>query len=338
MRLVLVGFGSVGRRFAELLGGRYGRALRAEGVRPTVTGIATARHGCAVDPAGLPLGRCLRRLRDGGSIEAFHRGVAVGSALDVIRTVPADVAVEITPLDPRTGQPATAHIETALRRGLHVVTANKGPVAFALTRLAGMARRRDRQFLYEGAVMDGTPVFNLVRRCLPAARVLGFRGLLNSTTTRILSAMEAGATPEEALREAQAAGVAEADPRNDLEGWDAAVKGCALANALMGAKLTPSRVRRKGIGGIRGGQARAAARSGHHIRLVVRGERHGGGVRVRVGPERLPEGDFLVAAGADGTLVLETDLMGEVGVWEGAGGIDQTAYALLCDLIAIARG
>jgi len=338
MRLALIGLGSVGRRFAELLSGPYGRALRAAGVRPCVTGIATARHGCAIDPQGLSLGRCLRQLRAGRSIEPLHRGAAVGSAMELIRAVPADVVVEITPLNPRTGQPAIGHVEAALRRGQHVVTANKGPVAFALSRLAGLARRRQCRFLHEGAVMDGTPVFNLVSRCLPAASILGFRGLLNSTTTRILSAMEAGATREEALREAQAAGVAEADPRNDLEGWDAAVKGCALANAMMGATLAPAQVRRKGISGVTRAQARAAARSGHHIRLVVRGTRQGGRVRVRVAPERLPRGDFLVAAGADGTLVLETDLMGEIGVWEGAGGVDQTAYALLSDLIAIAKG
>jgi homoserine dehydrogenase len=174
-----------------------------------------------------------------------------------------------------------------------------------------------------------------VERCLPGARVTGFRGLLNSTTTRILSRMEQGRSAEEALREAQAAGVTEADPRHDLEGWDAAVKGCVLANALMGSNVKPPQVRRRGITGLSGAQAQAALRSGHRLRLIVRGARHGRGVRVSVAPERVPVGDFLVSAGSDGALILATDLMGEIGIWEGAGGVDQTAYALLSDLLGV---
>jgi homoserine dehydrogenase len=217
------------------------------------------------------------------------------------------------------------------------VTANKGPVAFALRRLSALARRRGRRFLHEGAVMDGTPIFNLAARCLPGVRVLGFRGVLNSTTTRILSSMEAGVSAAVALREAQRLGIAEADPRNDLDGWDAAVKGCALANALMDANVRPGDVRRKGISGIGLAQVRRAARQRSRIRLLVRGRRRGRGVRIRVAPEAIPVGDLLATPGADGIVVLETDLMGEIGIWEGAGGIDQTAYALLSDLMAVIR-
>jgi len=335
LRLAIVGFGSVGRRFAELLGGRYGRELRAAGVEPRVTAIATARHGRAVDPEGLPLGRVLRRVGAGKSIEAFHRGRPMPSTLELIDRAPADVLLELTPLDPRQGQPATTHVRRALDRGRHVVTANKGPVAFALGRLRSLARRRGRRFLFEGAVMDGTPIFNLASRCLPGVRIQGFRGLLNSTTTRILARMEQGVSFEAALREAQEAGVAEADPRYDLEGWDAAVKGCAIANALMGASVRPGAVERQGIAGLPSRAPSEARAGGERLRLVVRGRREGRRVRVSVRPERLPLDDLLVSSGADGVLVLETDLMGDVGIWEGAGGVDQTAYALLSDLVAI---
>jgi homoserine dehydrogenase len=140
---------------------------------------------------------------------------------------------------------------------------------------------------------------------------------------------------EEALREAQAAGVAEADPGNDLRGWDAAVKGCAIANALMDARVVPSRVRRTGIDDLSLEEVRRALLAGYRYRLVVRGERVGRGVRVSVAPERIPVGDLLVTPGCDGVVVLSTDLMGEIGIWEGVGGVDQTAYALLSDLIAV---
>jgi len=337
LRIALVGFGNVGRRFASLLGGDYGRVLRGAGVRPRLTGIATARHGFAIRARGLDAKACLALARKGRSLGVLHQGPPVASAADFIRRVPADVLIELTPLDPRRGEPAISHVRLALGRGLHVVTANKGPVAFALRPLQSLARRRRRLFLHEGVVMDGTPVFNLARRCLPGARILGFRGTLNSTTSHILSRMEEGGSAAEALREAQAAGIAEADPTLDLEGWDAAVKGCALANALMGASVRPAQVRRRGIGGVTAEEVRAAAAEGSRMRLVVRGAWSGRSVRVAVGPERVPLGDPLSGPGADAALVLETDLMGEIGLVERGGTVDQTAYALLSDLVAVAE-
>jgi len=336
VRLAFVGFGNVGRRFAELLGGSFGRALGRAGVRARVTGIATSRHGAAIDARGLSLRSCLKRLRAGQSLDAFHRSRPVASSHAFIQRVSADVLIELTTLDPRTGEPALSHVRAALRRGLHVITANKGPAAFALRSLTALAHRRRRRFLYEGAVMDGAPVFNLVERCLPGVRILGFRGTLNTTTTRILTAMEKGGSFADALREMQTAGIAEADPANDVEGWDAAAKGCALANALMGASVRPPQAERLGVAAITPIEVQAALREGRRLRLVVRGERHGGRVRVRVAPEALLADDPLVARDSDGVLILETDLMGEIGVLEGPSGVDQTAYAILSDLLALA--
>jgi homoserine dehydrogenase len=337
LRLALVGFGNVGRSFARLLLGPYRRVLRAEGVEPVVTGIATARHGIAVDRAGLPLRRALGRVEAGRSLLPLHRGPEIRRTLEFVSRVPADVLIEVSPLDPRRGEPATGHVLAALRRGLHVVTANKGPVAFARRRLVRLAARRGRSFLHEGAVMDGAPVFNLRERCLPGARVLGFRGVLNTTTTRVLALMEEGVAFETALGTLQAAGIAEADPRHDLEGWDAAVKACALANALMDADVQPSRVSRRGIAGLTPKRLLAARRAGRRYRLVARAARSARGVLVGVRPERLAAGDPLATSGADGVLILRTDLMGEIGIWQGESGVEQTAYALLADLVAVAR-
>jgi homoserine dehydrogenase len=337
LRLALLGFGHVGRRFAERLLGPYGRILRQRGIEPLVTGIATGRHGIALNADGLSLKACLSQVKKSAGLTSLHQGRPLRTPADFIRKVQADVLFEITPLQPKTGEPALTHVRAALDRRLHVVTANKGPVAFAHRQLHALAHRKKRRFLHEGTVMDGTPVFNLVERCLPGARILGFRGLLNSTTTRILSRMEAGLSFDQALAEAQAAGVAEADPRNDLDGWDAAVKGCVVANALMGAQVTPPDVRRRGIAGIGNRDLRRAMAAGGRLRLIVRGRRVGRKVVVSVAPETLAADDLLVSRGADGVLVVETDLMGEIGIWEGAGGVDQTAYALLADLLRIAE-
>lgn len=336
LRLALVGFGNVGRRFVELLGGPYGRILRRAGVEVRVTAIATGRHGLAVDRDGLPLARALKLARAGRPLTPLHRGALVASARALVETAPYDVLVELSPLEPHTGEPATAHIAAALTRKRHAITANKGPVAHALRRLRTLARRHGVRFLHEGAVMDGSPVFNLAERCLRGATVRGFRGVLNATTTRILSRMEAGVPFDVALAEAQAAGVAEADPAFDLDGWDAAVKACALANALMGASLRPADVERVSVSEVTAQSVARAALEGKRWRLVARAGRDGRKVTARVAPEELPLGDLLVSSGADAVLVLDTDLMGEVGLWEGAGGVDQTAYALLSDLLEIA--
>ncbi len=337
LRLAFVGFGNVGRRFAERLGGDYAKPLRAAGVRVSVTGIATARHGIAIDARGLDLRRALAAVRDGGGLGPLHRGPALRDVAAFLERVPADVLVEVTTLDPRTGEPATRHARQALGRGLHVVTANKGPVAFALRPLRALAARRGVLFLHEGSVMDGTPVFNLAERCLAGARVTAFRGTLNSTTNLVFARMEEGRDLPAALAEAQALGIAEADPANDLDGWDAAVKGCALANGLMRATVRPSQVERRGIAGLGVNDAMLAVAAGARLRLVVRGERSGSRVRVRVAPERVPLGDPLSGSGPDAALVLATDLMGEIGVFERGATVDQTAYALLSDLFEIAR-
>jgi homoserine dehydrogenase len=335
IRIALVGFGNVGRRFAEQFRGAYARALNAEGARVCVTGIATARHGLAIDPRGIDLGQALRLVAKGRSLEVLNRRPRTLDVHAFIALVPADVLVEITTLDPRSGQPAIDHVRQALGRGMHVVTANKGPVAFALQSLKALAARKKRLFLHEGAVMDGTPVFNLAERCLRGARIVGFRGTLNSTTNLVLSRMEEGLTARAAMKEAQALGIAEADPRNDLEGWDAAVKGCAIANGLMGGSVRPSQVERRGIAGLSMRDAQRAVRAGTRLRLVVRGARQGRRVRVSVAPERIPFGDPLSGSGPDAALVLETDLMGEIGVFERGATVDQTAYALLSDLLEI---
>ncbi len=335
VRLALLGFGAVGRRFADLLPGPYARVLAQQGVAPVLTGIATAHHGVVIDAAGLDPAACAAAVRDGGSLGSLHRGPAVGSSLRFIRSVPADVLIEITPLDPHRGEPATSHARAALRRGLHVITANKGPVAFARSELRTLARRCGLQFRHEGAIMDGTPVFNLLERCLPGVEVRAFRGTLNSTSSLVLARMGDGLTARAALREAQALGIAEADPSFDLDGWDAAVKLCALANTLWGAALRPARVKRAGIGAVTRLDVRRAAKAGTRLRLVARAERQRGRILASVGPEPVPLGDPLAGDGPDAALVFSTDLAGEVGVFQRGGTVDQTAYALLSDLVAV---
>jgi homoserine dehydrogenase len=248
------------------------------------------------------------------------------------------VVVETTTLDVTRGEPATSHIRAALAGGAHVITTNKGPVAFAWRSLTRAADRAGRRLLFEGAVMDGVPIFNLARETLPAVKILGFRGVVNSTTNFILTAMEQGQPFANALAEMQAMGIAEADASLDVDGWDAAAKTAALANVLLDAGITPHDVERHGISPDTGRAALDARAAGRRLKLVARAGRDGRRISARVAPEALAEDDLLAGLeGQQNGIILHTDLLDEIAVVQRGGGLTQTAYALLSDLITVAR-
>ena len=199
--LILIGFGNVARRFAQLLDERRSRLVAEYGVAVRIVGIAT-RHGRIYSARGLDAAAFAAK----GSRPAEHAATLefLGDALERSAEAANDrrlIVVETTTLDIGAGEPAISHVLTSLAGGAHVVTANKGPAAFAYQTLSRAADRAERRFLFEGAVMDGIPVFNLARETLRGVEVLGFRGIVNTTTNYILNAMEQGQAFDEALVE-----------------------------------------------------------------------------------------------------------------------------------------
>jgi homoserine dehydrogenase len=354
--LVLVGFGNVGRRFVRLLDECASELRDVHHIDWRVVGIATARHGVARNLRGLDVTHALNLVERGQSLAAIDAGDPssrepgpsasagvrlIAQVADAARAAASPrplVVVETTVLDIAVGQPALDHVRAGLRAGADVITANKGPVAFAYAELAELARTTGRAFLFEGAVMDGIPIFNMVRETLPAVRISAFSGVVNATTNFIITAMEGGREFAESLAEMQAAGIAEADAALDVDGWDAAAKASALANVLLGARMTPQQVERTGIGHLTGAAVRQAVARGNKLKLVARGERRGDVVTVRVGVEELPAGHlFATLDGQHNALLLETDLLGSFAIAQLGGDLTQTAYALVTDLVAVAR-
>lgn len=345
--LILVGFGNVARRFVRLLDEQRERLATDHGLSWRVMGIATKRHGAAYEAAGLDVERALAIVEGGGSLAAMtgDRGRALDGPFDLIgesagRSNGAHprVVVETTVLDINAGQPAIEHIRAALVSGAHVVSANKGPIAFAYRELAALAASTGRALLFEGVVMDGIPVFNFVRETLPTVRVIGFRGIINSTTHHVLTAMEGGREFGDALAEMQAQGIAEADASMDVDGWDAAAKTAALINVLMDGDVTPRDVDRTGIGSITGADVRAAAARGRRLRLVTSARLDGGRATGRVAPTLIADDDLLARlTGAQNAIILNTDVLGELAIVQLDSGLTQTAYALLSDLVTIRR-
>lgn len=343
--LLLVGFGNVARRFVRLLDERRDRLAHDFDLHAHVVGIATARHGTAYAPDGLDETIALALAESGKQLTSLNTAdPAPPSGTDLIAHAARHgpkrriVVVETTPLRIDDAKPAIDHVRLALLSRMHVVSANKGPVALAYHDLDSLARRMGVRYLFEGAVMDGVPIFNLVRETMPASDITAFRGVVNSTTNYILTMLEEGAEFADALAEMQRKGIAEADPSLDVDGWDAAAKAAALVNVLMAGRITPRDVQRTGVRALTGEAVRAVVARGRRLRLVASARREGDAVRARVAPEELPLDDPLaLLRGMSNALFVESDLLGRVGITQLDGGLTQTAYALLADLVSVRR-
>ncbi len=318
MKIALLGYGNVGKAFARLLGNK-------RSVYPfPIIGIHTAKHGSAFNPKGL-------------EVEPEF-GDPVATVAEFLERAQPSVVIEITTLNPQSGEPAISHIRAAFSRKAHVITANKGPIAHAYAELKEEAQRAGVEFRFESTVMDGTPVFNQFRNDLPGIKVLGFTGVLNSTSKVVVAAMARGLSLEEGVKEAQAMGVAEADASFDLDGWDSAAKAAALANVLMDARVKPQDVERAGVRGFSTKQIGDLAREGKTLLIVSRGKQTGSGVRLEAKAEVIPQTDLLATArGTSNLLLFHTDLMGTLGTISINPGVEQTAYGLFSDLVDVAK-
>jgi homoserine dehydrogenase len=291
------------------------------GLNPVVTTVLTSSHGWARDDEGLQLSALL------SSPDLRQRG-----APPPIGSLAADVLVEVSTMNPRTGQPALDHLRQALEAGMDVVTANKGPIAYGLRELEALAQARDRQLRFESAVADNLPIFNLMRYSLPTAKVGLVRGILNSTTNYLLSQAARGVPWKDALAEAQSAGIAERDPSNDLEGWDAALKATIVANAVMGLDIKVRDVVREPVTEAVAARAREAAGRGMRIRpLAAIGPFGTRWAPVEVGPDD----PFFAVDGFSMAIELDTDVAGKLAIALHQPHVEQTAFGLLADLVEV---
>lgn len=333
LSLALVGFGNVGQAFTRLLLQKRAQLLAEYDLDVQVTGIATARHGVVIAPGGLDLDQVLDLASSGQPLGR------PGDIFEFIEECPADALFENTPVNHQTGRPASDYLRAALARGMHAISANKGPVVHAYAELMALARQTGRRFLFESAVMDGAPIFSLFRGSLPAANLLGFSGILNSCTNLILDRMAAGESFEAAVRYAQSIGIAETDPGADIDGWDAAIKVAALSTVLMDAPMKPQDVEREGIRGINPRIIGQALESGERWKLVCSARIEDGRVLGRVRPERVgPESPLFTVSGTSSYVEFKLDVLPGLGIIESNPGPETTAYGLLADLINAVRG
>jgi len=331
--LALLGFGNVGRAFVRLLDRKKGELKDRYGITFTVVGIATGHHGAAIDPSGLETISAADLVEAGDSLDVLSQA-PIRDNFDFILRCGADVLFENTPVNIATGQPAIDHLRAALERGMHIITANKGPVVHAYRELTQLAEAGARKFLFESTVMDGAPIFSLFRSGLPATRLLSFRGILNSTTNLVLTLMERGETFENAVKYTQSVGLAETDPSGDIDGWDASLKVAALVTVLMNIPLTPQQVDRTGIREISAEMVQAARAEGKRWKLVCSAERNGEGVKAKVAPELVVSSSPLFSVEGSSSIVeFHADTLSSLSIIEGNPGPETTAYGLMADFI-----
>jgi homoserine dehydrogenase len=336
VRIVVCGLGNVGKAFVELLAERASDVEDRYALRLALAAAVDVGGAAVSDsPGGLPARELLAHLRSGGRVEGFgtfaRPGLGGAEAMDA----GASVLIEATPTNLTDGEPGRTHIVAALRRGMEVVSANKGPIVLFYKELMELARRNRCGLHISAATAAALPTLDVARVCLAGSRILSVEGILNGTTNYILSRMRAdGAAYETALKEAQQLGIAETDPRKDVGGYDTATKLVIIANCLFGPSFRLEDVPTQGITEVTPEDIARAAKNGEVIKLVGSAEFVGGEVRLSVAPKRLKANHPLASVnGSEKAISYMTDTMDRITVSGGKSSPVGAAAAMLKDLI-----
>lgn len=327
MKVLVVGFGFIGR---ELVKAFHEKLALLKQIDKDFGVIAVSNsRGYVYDEDGLDLGRLLKVVELSEYRKGYRSG---GSSVELIEESPANLLVEATPTNITHGEPGLSLIRTALIKGIHVVTPNKGPLVVAFKELTALAEKNGCELLYEGTVAGAVPLFSLVRECLGGDRVLRISGILNGTTNYILSKMYFEETSFElALKEAQERGITERDPSYDVDGIDAACKVTILANAIMKRGTRLGDVERTGIRAVTQEAVSLAKKSNYAVKLIGTIDRE-----LEVAPKLVPTNHPLCVHGTLNAVHLETDLAKEVTL-VGYGAGKETVSAILNDVLTVLK-
>lgn len=342
--LALIGFGNVARALARLLIRKQDWLKSKHDITFSFTGISTGRHGHAVNPNGLDIQKALELVESGGDISQLTTyQLPISNSLDVIKHSSANVMFENSPVNTQTGHPALDHVRTALELGMHAITANKGPVVHGYRELTALAQKNEKAFRFESTVLGGAPVFSVMREAFPLAELTSFKGIFNATTNVILSRMESGESYDEALAYAQKIGLAETDPTNDVDGWDAAIKVAALVTVLWDTPMTPQQVNPTGIRGITSEMIAKAKAEGKRYKLVCSAEKVDGNVQASVSPQLVDAASPLYGMMNSSTgITFRTDVILDYSITQTErpgmqGGPVETAYGLFADFVNVVK-
>jgi homoserine dehydrogenase len=332
LRIVLIGFGTVGQSLARILTKDKNWLVKNYGFEPQVTAIVDSRGSCR-DDNGLNLELALKVKERYGSVQKYPGSLERKTTTSrIISDADAEVVIESTPSNFVNGEPGLTNIKQSLSARRHVVTANKAPLALAMPALLELADHMRMQLRFSATVGAGTPFLNFASKCLPGERILGIHGILNGTTNYILTRMgEASLSFQKALAEAQKKGYAEKNPANDLQGLDTAAKIVIIANWVLKHRISMDELEVSGIQDLAPEKILQAKKSGARMKLVGRLTDSQASVR----PEEVSIDDPVCVSGTLNALSFSTEHIGDVTlIGRGAGG-EETASAIIRDLVDI---
>jgi len=336
MRIILIGFGTVGQGFAQLLLEKSNYLWKEFGLEWKITSIVDPKYGNIADESGIDVKMALEVARKGGKFSEYNLPLSDKSVEEIVAEQNYDVMVELTPTNLQTGEPATGIIRLALTTGHHVITTNKGPCALFLNELKQLAGENGVLFKCEGTVMSGTPLINFIENNLKGLEIKKVEGILNGTCNFILTCMEEGMSYDEALQKAQRLGYAEADPGADVEGWDSVAKLLILAQVIYRVKIPISAVKRRGIVNLTSEDINLARGELKTWKLIASLEKTDNDIVAMVEPRKISlDHPLSKVRGALNAVTFETDCLGNLTIiGPGAGG-RETGFAVLSDLISI---
>jgi homoserine dehydrogenase len=333
MRIILVGYGVVGKGVTSILARRAVEKAKDYGFNPKIVAIADI-DGAVVNPRGFSPDNLEAIKQRGYPISADPEFGRPGmKALEVIETVEAEVVVEVTPVNIQNAEPALSHITTAFKTSKHVVTTNKGPLALAMPALTELAEYNNVYFRFSGTVGGGTPMLEFAKRCLAGDRILAIKGILNGTTNYILTEMSQNRVSfQDALSNAQKLGYAERDPTMDIDGFDTACKTVILANWILNQKVTLKDVDRTGIREVSLQMLDEAAKRGNSIKLIGAIDDKN---KPTVKPTEIPKTSPLCVSGVLNAVTFQCEYAAEQTIIGRGAGAIETAGAVLRDLLDI---
>ena len=337
-KLALIGFGNVGQGLAEILSQKAALLLEKFDVDIRIVAICDLYKGSIANPDGFDPQALLNHIGEMGDLTEFPAPNEGWDARETIEKSGANVLVELSFTDLKTGEPALSHIIQALESGMNVATTNKGPAALHFPKLLELCKEQGGEIGVEGTVMSGTPTLALGMNMLAAAGVTRIQGILNGTSNYILDEMESGADYADALKDAQAKGYAEADPTGDVDGHDAAAKVVILANLVMGQSMTMKDVDCTGISGVTSSQIQSAQAENQRWKLIGTLESVNGQLEGSVKPAKLDASHPLYGiCGATNAITYSTDLLGDITLIGPGAGRVETGYAIIGDILSFTR-
>ena len=327
-RIAIYGFGSVGVALVKMILEKSEQLQEEEDIKFSVICVQTKSRGGRKDAQGLDLHQLL-------NIKELGPRDEPAILIEDLSKDPynVDIIIECIPVNYKTAEPAISMARQTLSNNMHFVSANKGPVVHGYAELTKLAKQHNRKFLFESAVMDGVPIFNMAKYCLRGAKVTGFRGVLNSTSNLILTCMETGLTFEEALEKGRQIGCVEEDPSGDIDGWDAAVKVAAISSVLMKEPLKLETIPKDSISTITADDITSAAESNLRYKVVCYGPPN-----PRVTLQKVDSSSpFYNLPEASSAVEIFTDVLEPILIKSTNPGISDTAFGCLTDCLEAMR-